>query len=298
MPDSCAAATPETMNAATAAKILIVFILTVPRDEKNRLPDRCQKSDILAAIPAGDSVSMSGQDRKTAGVMGGMGPDATVDFMAKVVAMTDSGRDQDHVHMIVDQDPTVPNRQAAIDGGIDEVSPHLATMAKRLESAGADFLVMVCNTAHVFLDGVRAETRIPFISIIEESIAEVGRIRPAAATVGIMATNSCLDTGIYQDEVRRSGRQAVIPDDAGRTELMRLINSIKAGDKSEKIAAGMESIAQALVDQGAEVIVGGCTEIPIVFEGDDFAVPVISSTNVLAERTLALARGQEPLPNK
>lgn len=230
--------------------------------------------------------------------MGGMGPDATVDFMAKVVALTDSGRDQDHVHMIVDQDPTIPNRQAAIDGGIDDVTPRLAAMASRLENAGADFLVMVCNTAHVFLDGVRAETSIPFISIIEETIAEVDRVRPNAQAVGIMATNSCIDTGIYQDEVIRSGREAIVPAKAGRTELMRLINAIKAGDKSAGVAAGMEAIAQALVDDGAEVIVAGCTEIPIVFDGTDFAVPVIASTYVLANRTLVLARGIEPLPAK
>ena len=86
--------------------------------------------------------------------MGGMGPDATVDFMARMTSIADSGRDQDHVHLIVDQDPTVPNRQVAIRTGVDDVSPHLAAMAQRLENAGADFLVMVCNTAHVFLDGV------------------------------------------------------------------------------------------------------------------------------------------------
>jgi len=227
-----------------------------------------------------------------------MGPDATVDFMVRVVAMTDSGRDQDHVHMIVDQDPTVPNRQTAIDGGVDDITPKLAEMAIRLERAGADFLVLVCNTAHVFLGGVRAETSIPFISIIEESISEVGRVAPGARTVGVMATHGCLDTGIYQDEIVRSGRQAVIPDESGRAELMRLINAIKAGDKSVDIAAGMEAIAQSLVNDGADVIIGGCTEIPIVFEGDDFAVPVIASTDVLASRTLALAMGDEPLPKK
>ena len=79
---------------------------------------------------------------------------------------------------------------------------------------------------------------------------------------------------------------------------MRLINAIKAGDKSVDIAAGMEAIAQSLVNDGADVIIGGCTEIPIVFEGDDFAVPVIASTDVLASRTLALAMGDEPLPKK
>ena len=141
---------------------------------------------------------MSGQSRKIAGVMGGMGPDATVDFMSKVIAITDSGRDQDHVHMIVDQDPTVPNRQAAIESGKDDVSPHLAAMAKRLENAGADFLVMVCNTAHVFLDGVRNSTSIPFISIIDETIAEIDKLCVDAKTVGIMATDGCLDTCFFQ----------------------------------------------------------------------------------------------------
>ena len=99
---------------------------------------------------------MATKTDKTVGVMGGMGPDATVDFMAKVIALNPSGRDQDHVHMIVDQDPTVPNRRDAIEGDRTAVTDHLAQMAVRLERAGADFLVMVCNTAHVFLDGVHA----------------------------------------------------------------------------------------------------------------------------------------------
>ena len=228
--------------------------------------------------------------------MGGMGPDATVDFMARMTANADSGRDQDHVHLIVDQDPTVPNRQAAIRTGVDDVSPHLKAMAQRLENAGADFLVMVCNTAHVFLDGVRQSTRIPFISIIEESMAEADRLRPDATAVGIMATDGCLNTNIYQDAVLASGRKPVVPDEAGVAELMKLITAIKAGDRGQDIADGMEAVARALVERGAEVIIAGCTEIPIVFEGEGFAVPVISSTNVLARKTLRLARGLEPLP--
>lgn len=230
--------------------------------------------------------------------MGGMGPDATVDFMAKVIALTDSGRDQDHVHMIVDQDPTVPNRQAAIASGEDDVSGHLTAMAQRLERAGADFLVMVCNTAHVFVDGVRENTSIPFVSIIDETIAEIARRAPAAKTVGIMATDGCIDARIYQDAVEASGRTALEPDADNIEELMRFIGAVKAGDQGPDIAAGMERVAQSLVDRGADVIIGGCTEIPIVFEGDGFAVPVISSTNVLAARTLAFAQGGEPLPNQ
>jgi len=230
--------------------------------------------------------------------MGGMGPDATVDFMSKVISMTDSGRDQDHVHMIVDQDPTVPNRQAAIDSGNDDVSPALATMAKRLENAGADFLVMVCNTAHAFLDGVRDSTSIPFISIIEESVVEIERLCPDAKSIGIMATDSCLDTGMYQDAIAESGRIPLVPADTELQGLMDHIHAIKAGDQGDQVARGMEAVAQSLVDQGADAIIGGCTEIPIVFEGGDFVVPVIASTNVLAKRTRSLAMGLQPLPIK
>ena len=218
--------------------------------------------------------------------------------MAKVIAMTDSDRDQDHVHMIVDHDPTVPNRQVAIRTGVDDVGPRLTAMANRLEAAGADFLVMVCNTAHVFLEGVHAGTSIPFISIIDESIAEIDRQCPEAKAVGVMATDGCLDTGIYQDAISASGRTALTPDPEGIAELMRLIHAIKAGDHGEDIARGMEAVASALVDAGADAIIAGCTEIPIVFEGDGFAVPVIASTDVLARRTLALARGEEPLPEQ
>jgi len=238
------------------------------------------------------------QGRKTAGVMGGMGPDATVDFMAKVIAMTESARDQDHVHMIVDHDPSVPNRQHAIRTGIDDVTPHLARMARRLQDAGADFLVMVCNTAHVFLDGVHATTTIPFISIIDESIREIDRCHPQARVVGVLATDGCLNTRVYQDAIEVSGRTALVPEAAGIKELMRLITAIKAGNQGDDIATAMAAVAQTLVDRGAEVILGGCTEIPIVFEGVGFPVPVISSTNVLAARTLALALGREPLPDR
>jgi aspartate racemase len=238
---------------------------------------------------------------RIAGVMGGMGPDATVDFMAKVIALNASERDQDHVHMIVDQDPTVPNRRDAIAGdagAVAAVTEHLARMAKRLEDAGADFLVMVCNTAHVFLDGVHAVTTIPFISIIDTTIAEIENRCPETRIVGVMATDGCLDAGIYQRAVETSGRIALVPDAASKARLMSLINRIKAGDQGPDVAAAMQAVAQSLVDAGADVIIGGCTEIPIVFEGDSFSVPVISSTNVLAQKTVDLANGLQALPVK
>jgi len=228
--------------------------------------------------------------------MGGMGPDATVDFMAKVIALTDSSRDQDHIHMLVDHDPTVPNRQVALRGEDPEVARHLAAMARRLQDAGADFLVMVCNTAHAFADAIDEATSIPFISIIDESVREIEIVCPTAQNVGLMATDGCIETGIYQRAVEASGRQALVPDGDELSTLMDLIHAVKAGDKSAGITAAMESVANKLVGKGADVLIAGCTEIPIVFEGKGFSVPVVASTNVLAQRTVELAKGIQPLP--
>jgi len=241
---------------------------------------------------------MTENTQKTVGVMGGMGPDATVDFMARVIALTDSNSDQEHVHMIVEQNPTIPDRQTAIREGTDDVSDALAAMAKRLQDAGADFLVMVCNTAHVFIDGVYASTTIPFVHLIEESVNEIDVVSPDAKKVGVMATTGCLNTGIYQDAVISSGREALVPEGDDMQELMDLIKAVKAGDKGEEIQNGMQTSANHLVDRGADVIIAGCTEIPIVFEGENCDVPVVSSTGVLAQRTLELAKGIKPLPPK
>jgi aspartate racemase len=113
-----------------------------------------------------------------------------------------------------------------------------------------------------------------------------------------MATDGCIDTGIYQQAVAASGRQALVPDGDEMTRLMDLIHAVKAGDKSAKITQGMESVANRLVEKGADVLIAGCTEIPIVFEGGNFPVPVVASTNVLAQRTVELAKGIRPLTSQ
>ena len=200
--------------------------------------------------------------------------------------------------MLVDQNPTVPDRQSAIREGRSDVSDALGDMARGLEDAGADFLVMVCNTAHVFLDGIHARTSIPFISIIEESVSAIGQVSPDASKVGVMATTGCLHTELYQDAIAASGREALVPEGADMDELMNLIRAIKSGDKGEAVQRGMQASANILVQRGAQVIIAGCTEIPIVFAGENCAAPVISSTDVLARRTLELAQGLQPLPSK
>ncbi|MEJ2129395.1 MAG: amino acid racemase [Woeseiaceae bacterium] len=227
------------------------------------------------------------KERKTVGVLGGMGPDATVDFMAKVIGLTDAARDQDHIHMIVDHDPTVPNRQNAIlDKGKDP-GPALARMAKRLEDAGADFLVIPCNTAHVFEQSILDAVGIPLVSIVEET---VDALPEECNRVGLLATDGCMKAGIYQRALESRDIEAIEPGDNELQDLMSLVYSIKAGDTSKAIARAMQALANELVLRGAEAIIAGCTEIPLVLDESMLDVPLISSTDVLAARTVQLAK--------
>lgn len=219
---------------------------------------------------------------KTVGVLGGMGPDATADFMSRVIRATPADKDQDHLRMLVDNNPHVPNRQEALLRGGADPGPALASMARGLAAAGADFLVMPCNTAHAFAGAITAAVDIPLVSIIDVTVEACGD----AAAIGVLATDGCLSSGVFQEAL--AGR-AVLPGDAETRALMRLITNIKAGETGPEIAAGMRALAEALVARGAEVIIAGCTEIPLVLDASMLDVPLVSSTDALASATVAKA---------
>lgn len=232
----------------------------------------------------------------TVGVLGGMGPDATVDFMAKVIALTRAERDQDHVRMIVEHNPKVPNRQAAIATGDPAVGRLLADMARRLESAGSDFLVMPCNSAHAFIEPIRQAISIPFVSIIAETVGEIGRVLPGARRIGVLQTDGLQQAGLYEEALARAGHTPVVLQDDELAGLMRLIHRIKAGDRHDEVGRSMASLANTLAGNGAEAILAACTEIPLVLRAGDVDVPLLASTDVLARRTVDLATGAAPLP--
>jgi aspartate racemase len=235
---------------------------------------------------------MKNESSLLVGVLGGMGPEATVDFMSKVIALTPGDDDQDHVRLLVDQNPHVPNRQEALMRGGESPGPVLADMARRLEAGGCDFLVMPCNTAHAFQDDIRSAVNIPFISIVDATLDAALDVN----CVGIMATTACVQANVYQPALESRGMRFVLPSDADTEELTRLSFEIKSGNKGDEIKAAVRGFAAALVDQGADAIVSGCTEFPLVLGAGDLDVPLLSSTDELAKRTIALARGDMPLP--
>lgn len=241
--------------------------------------------------------------RLTVGVLGGLGPAATLDFLAKVLAATPAGSDQDHLHLIIDDDPTVPDRNDAVAGRGPSPAPQLGAMAKRLEGAGADFLVMVCNAAHAFQDAIEDSVAIPFVSIVEEAVeATLARVS-GARRVGVLAAEGALDAGLYQRAFAARGVEALVPEGEDRATFMRLMYAVKVGDAGDAVRRGMLNLARRLEEAGAEALVAGCTEVPLVLtqaalDAAGPAPPLIASTDALAAATVAIALGERPLPGR
>lgn len=230
-----------------------------------------------------------------AGVLGGLGPGATIDFLHRVVALTPAVTDQDHVHLLVDQNPTVPDRQDAILHDGDSSGPALAKMAAGLEASGCNFLVMPCNTAHAFQDDIVAAVDIPFISIVDVTIDAIPK---DTSTIGLMATPACVHAGIYQSVLSARGLDFVLHDSDQLNDLMGLIYAVKSADWNRATVTSMQALANALVSRGAEAVIMACTEIPLLLNQDNMKVHLVSSTEELARRTVCLARGELSLPTQ
>lgn len=233
--------------------------------------------------------------RKVVGVLGGMGPDATVDFFAKLVAATRAERDQDHLRILIDNDPTVPDRTAAVEGRGPSPAPHLAAMARGLITQGAEVLVMPCNSAHAFRSGVLdAAGDVPFLDLIEATVAATRARLPEVATVGLLATDGTLAARLYEDGYAAAGVRALPPAPADQALVMEAIYAVKRGRAEAATAATVRAVAERLAAAGAEAIVAACTEIPLLLRDGDVvaggrSVPVIASTDALVERTVAFA---------
>jgi aspartate racemase len=210
---------------------------------------------------------------KPLGILGGMGPAATVAFLQRILELTPAREDEDHVRVLMDMNPQVPNRHRDPPGAKEE----LGAMARRLRDMGAQVLAMPCNTAHAHADAIRS-AGVPFLDMIELTAAEAAG--QGATKVGVLATPGGQD--LYVAELERRGLTPVVPAVGGRRAFLDLVFAIKAGDVGGDRRAEMRALAQALIDAGAQAIIAGCTEIPLVMGPGDVSVPLIDSAEVLA----------------
>jgi len=210
---------------------------------------------------------------KTLGVLGGMGPAATVAFLARVQALTPARGDEDHVRVLMDMNPQVPNRHTQPEAA----GRTLGEMAARLRDAGAEVLAMPCNTAHAHAGAIRA-AGLPFIDMVVETarVAAAG----GATRIGVLATPG--GEALYAEALAAEGVEMVRLSEADRARFMAVVFGVKAGDTGPDQRTAMRGLAAALVAAGAQGIIGGCTEVPLLLDAGDAAVRLTDSAEVLA----------------
>ena len=223
---------------------------------------------------------------KTVGVIGGMGPAATLDFLVKLHAATPARSDFDHLRVITDNDPRRADRNAAMAADGPSPAPSIVATVRGLIAFGAEVLVMPCNAAHAWAgDIVEAAGPVPFVGIVAAAVTAVRQAMPGVTRVGLLAVEATHAARLYHDGFG-PGVTILAPDMA---VFMPLIYAVKAGDTGPAVRGAMAGQAAALVASGAEVLLAACTEVPLVFGPGDASVPVVSATDALVAATLAAA---------
>ena len=221
-----------------------------------------------------------------------MGPEATSAFFLKLIKYTPAKKDQDHLKVIIYNDPSIPDRSAAICDK-DESPVFRATEGLRhLQKIGADFIVIPCVTIHTYYEELVNSIRIPILNIIDESAKHVMTHFPHIKKIGILATKGTFASMIFQKSFQEHNLFTVIPDKTSQEDLMESVygsGGIKAGYSKGKPKELILRVADKLICNGAEAIVGGCTEIPIAVRDEDLKVPFIDSLSVLARSAISKA---------
>jgi len=224
------------------------------------------------------------------GVLGGMGPAATIDFMHKVLAATPAERDQDHVPLVVSSVPQIPDRSAAFRGAGASPLAAMVASGRRLVDAGAGLVVIPCNTAHLWFADVQAALGVPMLHLIDAALAAAHAVVGPQAHLGLICTEATLASGLYRE--RAPLVRWVEPSAAEmRGWVMPGIAAVKAGAR-ERGAQLLRRAADALAQRGAQALLLGCTEVPLVLARTNSPLPVIDATAALAQRAVAWSLSQ------
>lgn len=230
--------------------------------------------------------------KMTLGILGGMGPEATVDFFRKVLEATPASRDQDHIHIIVDCDPSIPDRTAHILGQGQDPLPALIVAGERLAVAGATLGALPCMTAHAYLDRLRNRLSFPFLSAFEELADYIRSLYPEAKRLGVLATTGSIRAGLYEKHL--PDWRIHFPDEEAQSRfVMEAIygkQGIKAGNRGEEPRRLLREAGNRLVARGSDLLIAGCTEIPLALRPGDFEVPLLDPMVILAQAVVQRCR--------
>lgn len=231
---------------------------------------------------------------RVVGIIGGMGPEATVDLMQRIIRRTPALDDIDHIRCVVDNNPKVPSRiKAIIEGtGIDP-APAIIEMARRLEAWGADFLAMPCNTAHHYYDEVSNGVDIPVLHLVRLVVDHISVTCPEVQNIGILASPAVIMTNLYQDICEEYGLNVIYPEPGDQNDLFNIIREVKAGKTDRELRDDFQHICDNLAGQGAELVVIACTELGVIAE--DLTTANVDATEILALEVVDIVKNKKSL---
>ncbi|MER8634073.1 amino acid racemase [Mesorhizobium opportunistum] len=225
------------------------------------------------------------------GILGGMGPAATVDFMSKIVRATPATIDQDHIPLIVHDVPQIPDRSSAIENGRDDPFLPMLSGVRFLDAAGVEFIAIPCNTAHYWHDRLDRGCRATILHISRAVLQQLIAMPNRPRSIAIMATRGTISADIYTTELLKAVDRVVIPDEKTQRLIDHSITSVKGGTMvPARKAAG--AAARQLVQQGAECLLLACTELPVAFSGLEVGTAMLDATEALARACVKASLGE------
>ena len=226
--------------------------------------------------------------KKTIGIIGGMGPLATADLFKKIIIHTKASNDQEHIKILVDNNTDIPDRTDAILNNGKNPVPQLIKSAVSLWAMGAEILVMPCNTAHYFLSEIQKNVEIPILNMIEITADEISE--RGINTVGLLATEGTVKSGIYQEAFERKGIRTILPRSDEQNAITELIYTGVKANKPDYDVNPAKTAMASLVERGAEILVLGCTELPVACELYNLNYSFCDPTLELAKAAIRAAK--------
>ncbi len=228
-------------------------------------------------------------EEKVLGVLGGVGPLATIYFADLVIKMTDAKTDQEHIAMIILNHASIPDRtEYILDNRKPNPLPMMVADAQKLQNDGADYIVIPCNTAHYFFDEIQKSVSVPIINILEETVCYAEKTVPNLKCLGILATEGTVISGAYQNIIRKHGLDFRVPSEEDQKSLMHIIyDQVKAGERVD-ICEFLRIVGE-LKKAGSDAVILGCTELSVIKK--DFNLSrhdIVDSMECLARKSIAL----------
>ena len=228
---------------------------------------------------------------KRLGILGGMGPAASAEFITRLMQQTPANCDQEHIPFVLWNEPRTPDRSTSMRAGNDDPLPYLKEGILSLKSVGCDYIVIPCNSAHYWYDEMN-KLGIPIIHIVDSVVDELKSLDILNQTIGVMGTQGTIEYGIYQQRLESQGWKCIVPDSAEMDYFVQpAIDFIKAGNIT-KAHYLLVKVIDSLIERGAKAVVLGCTELPLaVRELEQNGIPLVNSIDSLVKKAIFATKG-------